>query len=141
MTNPSARLTFRFGEFVFDPAAYELRRNETRIPLPRQSMDLLGLLLERAGDVVSRDEIVNHLWSPDVFVDQDAGIRTAVLRIRQALGESRAAPASSRRCRPKATDLPVRLTSLNQDPLSRSTNLNAFPRPRVITCLVSSPAS
>jgi len=92
MTSPSARLTFRFGEFVFDPAAYELRRNETRIPLPRQSMDLLGLLLERAGDVVSRDEIVNHLWSPDVFVDQDAGIRTAVLRIRQALGESRAAP-------------------------------------------------
>ena len=62
-------------------------RDGTRIRLARQPMDLLLLLVQRAGELVSRDEIARHLWPGDVFVEVDAGIQTAVLKIRQALGD------------------------------------------------------
>jgi DNA-binding winged helix-turn-helix (wHTH) protein len=75
-----------------NPVAYGLRRNGERIRLARQPMDLLLLLLERPQELVSRDEIATRLWAKDVFVDLDAGIHTAVLRIRQALGDSSELP-------------------------------------------------
>src|SRR3954468_3365504 len=83
---------YRFGEFEVDLAAYELRRRGSRIRLTRQPMDLLLLLLERHRDLVSRQDIVARLWGPDVHVDADAGIHTAILKIRQVLGDSREAP-------------------------------------------------
>jgi non-specific serine/threonine protein kinase len=55
-------------------------------------MDLLLLLLEHRQELVSREEITKRLWSPDVFTDLDAGIRTAILKIRQVLGESGESP-------------------------------------------------
>ena len=55
-------------------------------------MDLLLLLLERRQELVSREDIAKRLWSPDVFTDLDAGIRTAILKIRQVLGDSRESP-------------------------------------------------
>ena len=55
-------------------------------------MDLLLLMLERPRALVSRDEIRRRLWSEDVFVDVDASIRTAVLKIRQVLGDSGESP-------------------------------------------------
>src|SRR4051812_12068406 len=79
-------MVFRFGEFELDEAAYELRARGRRIRLARQPMDLLFLLVRRRGELVHRDEIARLLWSADVFVDTDAGIHTAVLRIRRALG-------------------------------------------------------
>ena len=85
-------MTYRFDEFEVDIAAYVLRRNGERIRLARQPMDLLLLLLERRADLVSREDITTRLWSPDVFTDLDAGIHTAILRIRQALGDSRESP-------------------------------------------------
>jgi predicted ATPase/DNA-binding winged helix-turn-helix (wHTH) protein len=84
----SARLTFRFGDFEFDTTAYELRRKSRRIRLARQPMDLLLLLLERQRELVSHDDIAKRLWAQDVFVDIDAGIHTAILKIRQVLGDS-----------------------------------------------------
>jgi predicted ATPase/DNA-binding winged helix-turn-helix (wHTH) protein len=83
---------YRFGAFEVDVAAYELRREGHRVPLARQPMDLLLLLLERRQELVSREDIAKRLWSADVFTDLDAGIRTAVLKIRQVLGESRDSP-------------------------------------------------
>jgi DNA-binding winged helix-turn-helix (wHTH) protein len=83
-----SRVTFRFGDFELDAAAYELRRSGLRLRLARQPMDLFLLLLERPGELVSRDDIARRLWGEGVFVDTDAGIHTAVLRIRQALGGS-----------------------------------------------------
>src|SRR3954468_7038334 len=87
-TSPSA-VTYRFGEFEADMAAYELRRMGRRVPLARQPMDLLLLLLQRPHQLVSREDIAGRLWGPDVYIDLDAGIHTAVLKIRHALGESR----------------------------------------------------
>ena len=92
MSSTSAGVTYRFGEFEVDVAAYELRREGQRLPLARQPMDLLLLLLERRQELVSREDIAKRLWSPDVFTDLDAGIRTAVLKIRQVLGDSRESP-------------------------------------------------
>ena len=80
-------MTCRFGEFEVDVTAYEVRRSGTRVPLSRQPMDLLLLLLERRQQLVSRDEMVKRLWPPDVFTDLDAGIHTAIRKIRQVLGD------------------------------------------------------
>src|SRR6478672_8427266 len=92
MSSPCFGVTYCFGEFEVDVAAYELRRKGQRLPLARQPMDLLLLLLERRQELVSREDIARRLWSPDVFTDLDAGIRTAVLKIRQVLGDSRESP-------------------------------------------------
>ena len=92
MSTDAARTIFRFADFELDTVAYELRRKGRRLRLPRQPMDLLLLLVERPRELVSREEIARRLWAPDVCVDLDAGIHTAVLRIRQVLGESRESP-------------------------------------------------
>jgi DNA-binding winged helix-turn-helix (wHTH) protein len=93
-TSPMAisHVIFRFRGFELDATAYELRRNGRRIRLARQPMDLLLLMLERPGALMSRDEIRKRLWSEDLFVDVDASIRTAVLKIRQVLGDSGESP-------------------------------------------------
>jgi len=85
-------VTYRFGEFEVDLAAYELRRSGQRIRLARQPMDLLLLLLERRQELVSREDMAKQLWGPDVFTDLDAGIHTAILKIRQVLGDSHESP-------------------------------------------------
>ena len=90
MSTGHDRVTYRFGDFEVDTAACELRRGGRRIPLTRQPMDCLILLLERRQELVSREEIAKRLWDEDVFTDSDAGIHTAILRIRQAFGDSRA---------------------------------------------------
>jgi TolB-like protein/Tfp pilus assembly protein PilF len=77
-----------FGEFVLDVAAYELRRHGRSIRLERRPMELLLLLLERYGQLVTRDEIVERLWGHDVFIDVDASVNTLVRKIRRALKDS-----------------------------------------------------
>jgi non-specific serine/threonine protein kinase len=93
MSSSPARVTFRFRDFELDPAAYELRRKGRRLRLARQPMDLLLLLVERRRELVSRGDIAKRLWGDDVHVDVDAGVHTAILKIRQAFGDS---PESSR---------------------------------------------
>lgn len=91
--NTSARpRKYRFGEFELDAAAYELRRGANRLRLARQPMDLLLLLLERRDELVSHEEIANRLWGPNVFIDFEAGIRTAILKIRRVLCDSSESP-------------------------------------------------
>src|ERR1700758_786790 len=88
-TNTSPRSPkYRFGEFELDAAAYELRRGPDRLRLARQPMDLLLLLLERRDELVSHEEIANRLWGPNEFTDFEAGIRTAILKIRRVLCDS-----------------------------------------------------
>ena len=81
---------YRFAEFQLDCASFELRRRgraqkSERISLERIPMELLILLLEHQGSVVSRQEIVGRLWGKDVFVDTEHGINTAIRKVRQAL--------------------------------------------------------
>jgi len=92
MTNPDSRETLRFREFELDVAAYELRRRGRPIRLERLPMDLLILLVERRGLLVSRGEIVDRLWGKDVFLDVETGVHTAIRKIRQALRDAPEAP-------------------------------------------------
>ena len=92
MLMSNSRETFRFREFELDVSAYELRRNGRSIRLERQPMDVLIMLVERRGLLVSRDDIVSRLWGKDVFVDVETGVHTAIRKIRQALRDSREEP-------------------------------------------------
>jgi TolB-like protein/DNA-binding winged helix-turn-helix (wHTH) protein len=76
---------YKFGEFKLDSARFELRRAGQVLKLERIPLELLILLAERDGDVVSRQEIVERLWGKDVFLDTEHGINTAIRKIRQAL--------------------------------------------------------
>ena len=92
MPPPDARPTFRFGDFELDVAAYELRRRGKPIRLERQPMDLLILLAEHGGRLVSRADIVQRLWGEGVFVDVETGVNTAIRKVRQALHDSPDSP-------------------------------------------------
>jgi DNA-binding winged helix-turn-helix (wHTH) protein len=79
--------SFRFGEFELDVDAYALRRSGQRIKLEKIPMEVLVLLVRKAGILVNRTEIQAAFWGSDVFVDQDAAINTAIRKIRRALGD------------------------------------------------------
>ena len=77
--------TLQFGDFELDVTAYELRRLGRPVRIERIPMELLILLLERRGDLVSREEIVERLWGKETFVDAETGVNTAIRKVRQAL--------------------------------------------------------
>ena len=81
-----------FGSFEVDLASGELRRQGLRIRLQDQPFRLLALLLERRGEVVTREELRTRLWPSDTFVDFDHSLNTAVMKLREALGDSAEAP-------------------------------------------------
>ena len=84
--------TTRFGQFAFDPEAGALTRSGVPVRLPPQPARVLALLLERAGDVVSRDELRQQVWGTDTFVDFERGLNFCIAQIRSALGDSADSP-------------------------------------------------
>jgi TolB-like protein len=80
--------TLRFGGFELDASAYELRRQRRRVRLEPRPMDLLLLLAERPSQLVRRADIVDRLWGDGVLVDVEAGLNTAMRKVRRALGDS-----------------------------------------------------
>jgi cholera toxin transcriptional activator len=82
----------RFGVFELDLAAGELRKNGTKLRLQDQPFQVLALLLERVGDVVTREELRQKLWPADTFVDFDHSLNTAVNKLRETLGDSASSP-------------------------------------------------
>jgi TolB-like protein/DNA-binding winged helix-turn-helix (wHTH) protein/Tfp pilus assembly protein PilF len=78
----------RFADFELDPLRYELRRNGRPLKLEKIPMELLQLLAESDGRLVTREEIEARLWGQHVFVDAEHGINTAVRKIRQVLGDA-----------------------------------------------------
>ena len=82
----------RFGDFELDVTAYELRRLGRLVRIERIPMELLILLLERRGDLVSREEIVERLWGKQTFVDAETGVNSVMRKVRQALKDSTARP-------------------------------------------------
>jgi TolB-like protein/DNA-binding winged helix-turn-helix (wHTH) protein/Tfp pilus assembly protein PilF len=93
MMQSTARQTLRFRDFELDVEAYQLRRRGRPIKLERQPMELLILLIERRGRMVSRGDIAERLWGKDVFVDVETGVNIAIRKIRQALRDSAEKPA------------------------------------------------
>src|SRR5579872_1654514 len=82
----------RFGIFEIDTAVGELRRQGNRVKLQAQPFQVLVMLLQTPGVVVSREEIRARLWGEDTFVDFDHSLNTAVNKIREALGDSATNP-------------------------------------------------
>jgi len=80
--------TYKFGDFELDSFRFELRCYDRPLKLERIPMELLILLLEENGQVVSRQEIIERLWGKDVFLDTEHGINTAIRKIRAALREN-----------------------------------------------------
>jgi len=82
----------RFGAYEFDPRTGELRKQGIRIRLEGQPLAILTLLLERPGELVTREEIQKKLWPADTFVDFEHSLNAAIKRLRAALSESANAP-------------------------------------------------
>src|SRR6266700_6806173 len=82
----------RFGVFVFDPQSGELRRHGLKVKLERQAAKVLSLLLERAGQMRTREELQHRLWPDNVFVDFDRCLYKAIHTVRRALGDSATTP-------------------------------------------------
>ncbi len=83
---------FEFEGFVLDRGACELRRGGVVIPLQRIPLELLCLLVERRGQLVTREEILERVWGKGVFVDSETSINTAVRKIRRALRDDPDSP-------------------------------------------------
>ena len=82
----------RFGVFEIDLSAGELRKNGVKQRLQGQPFQVLTVLLERAGEVVTREELQQKLWPSDTFVDFDHSLNTAINKVREALGDSASSP-------------------------------------------------
>jgi DNA-binding winged helix-turn-helix (wHTH) protein/Tfp pilus assembly protein PilF len=85
---PAGSDKVRFGVFEADLRAGELRRNGAKVRIQDLPFRTLAVLLDRPGEVVSREELRKALWPEDVFVDFDQGISSAIRRLRDALGDS-----------------------------------------------------
>ena len=84
----SPRKVLRFGEFEVDLPAGRLFKRGVRVRLREQLFQVLSVLLERAGEVVTREELQRRLWPGDVVVDFELNLNTVVARLREALGDS-----------------------------------------------------
>ena len=87
-----SRVVVRFAPFELDLEVGELKKHGVKLRLPEQSFQILALLLERPGQVVTRDALRQKLWTADTFVDFDVGLNNAILRLRHALGDSAETP-------------------------------------------------
>ena len=77
----------KFGPYLVDLAAGEVLKNGSRIRLQEKPLRVLALLAERQGQLVTREDLKNHLWPEDTFVDFENGLNTAVSRLRDALSD------------------------------------------------------
>ena len=90
-TSPGIRV-FRFGVFELDTASGELRKRGVKVRLSDQPLQILRILLSRAGEVVTRQDLRQELWGKDTFVDFDVGLNSAIRKLREALDDSADSP-------------------------------------------------
>src|SRR5438309_11074047 len=81
-----------FGEFEMDEHAGELRKEGIKVRLQEQPLQILQILLQHPGEVVTREELRKRVWPTDTFVDFDHGINNAIKRLREALGDTAETP-------------------------------------------------
>ena len=82
----------RFGVFELDTESGELRKQGIKVRLQEQPFQVLQVLLERPGKIVTREELQQRIWPSDTFVDFDRGLYNAIKKLREALGDSAESP-------------------------------------------------
>src|SRR5438874_5483638 len=87
-----ARRLVQFGVFELDTHAAELRKHGVKVKLQDQPCKVLQILLEKPGQIVTRDELRARVWSANTFVEFDQGLYSAMARLRDALGDSSDSP-------------------------------------------------
>ena|ERR1700692_1404008 len=92
MDQPPSPSMLKFGPYLVDLAAGEVRKNGSRVRLQEKPLRVLALLAERQGQVVTREELKKRLWPEDTFVDFETGLNTAVSKLRDALSDSAEKP-------------------------------------------------
>ncbi len=92
MPDSTTTSSYRFGPFLLDPLAYQLRQQGQSVRLERRPMDLLILFVERRGELITRQEIAARLWHEDVFVETEAAVNTLIWKLRSALRDSPESP-------------------------------------------------
>jgi len=90
--SPAAARVLRFGAFEADLQARELRKQGMQIKLQDQPFQVLVVLLEHAGEIVTREQLRQKLWPRDTFVDVNNSVNAAINRLREALGDSADSP-------------------------------------------------
>jgi TolB-like protein/DNA-binding winged helix-turn-helix (wHTH) protein/lipoprotein NlpI len=85
----TSRQCVRFGAFELDLRSEELRKHGSKVKLQGQPVKILAILLARPGEMVTREALGKKLWPDDTFVDFDAGLNSAIKKLREALGDSR----------------------------------------------------
>jgi len=91
-SNNAAAHLFRFDTFEFDRRALELRRSGVKVKLEGQPLRILDMLVERPGELVTREDLRRQLWPGKTIVDFEHSINAAVTRLREALGDSAETP-------------------------------------------------
>jgi Tol biopolymer transport system component/DNA-binding winged helix-turn-helix (wHTH) protein len=86
--NQLTHTVLSFGPFEADLQTQELKRQGVRLRLPGQSFQILAMLVQRPGQLISREELHQALWPSDTFIDFEKGINAAINRLREALGDS-----------------------------------------------------
>ena len=87
MSEMQTEKRIRFGPFELDGGSCELRKNTIRLKITGQPLQILGMLLERSGAMVTREELRERLWAVDTFVDFEHSLNTAIKRLRRALDD------------------------------------------------------
>src|SRR3954452_20208769 len=82
----------RFGDYGLDLESSELRRHGHKLPVPDQAVQILAMLLERPGEIVTREQLVARLWPTGTVVEFDHGINSSVRRLRAVLNDSAERP-------------------------------------------------
>jgi DNA-binding winged helix-turn-helix (wHTH) protein len=134
-TASDARSLIRFGTFEVDLRTGELRKAGAKLKLTGQPFEVLVILLEHAGDIVTREELQKRLW-PDTFVNVEHNLNIAINKIREALGDSAEKPTfvetlprrGYRFIAPLQT--PERISDSEKDPRSRLPLEEIAPDPR-----------
>ena len=123
---------FQFGEFTLDESSYRLQRGDRCLRLEKVPMELLILLVQRPGQLISREEIAGHIWGKNVFLDVDHSINTAIRKIRQVLHDDSEKPRFLETVIGKGYRFaaPVTRSNGNSDPAAQeSLTITAHPVP------------
>src|SRR5882724_9874543 len=87
-TQPDPICTLAFGPFEYDELSGQLRKHGTLLRLQGKPLQILSVLVNRPGQIISRDELRHHLWGGTTFGDFEQGLNSAVNKLRQTLGDS-----------------------------------------------------